>query len=103
MVEGDTPGGSRTRDRRSFAGVSPGKSGQTTAGERAPMLGKWPNPNKLSEKSAWAGGLWIRRVLVRAQEGQLKSAGELTIVSQPADFPFVCCSSVCQRLWQNAR
>ena len=30
----------------------------------------------------------------RAQEGQLKSAGELTHVSQPADFRFVCCSSV---------
>ena len=58
------------------------------------MLGKWPNPNKLSGKVAPAGGLWIRRVLVRAQEGQLKSAGELTFVSQPADFRFVCCSSV---------
>ena len=34
------------------------------------------------------------RPSARAQEGQLKSAGELTIVSQPADFPFVCCSSV---------
>jgi hypothetical protein len=88
------------------------------------MLGKWPIPNKLSVTVAPAGRLWIRRVLVhpkrwpsaRAQEGQwpvrkhrpfslglglaaraqeqLKSAGELTIVSQPADFPFVCCSSV---------
>jgi hypothetical protein len=38
------------------------------------MLGKWPNPNKLSEKSAWARGLWNRRVLVRAQEGQLSPA-----------------------------
>ncbi len=37
------------------------------------MLGKWPFPNKLSEMSAWAIGLWIRRVLVRAQEGQLKA------------------------------
>jgi hypothetical protein len=34
------------------------------------MLGKRPNPNKLSGKVAPAGGLWIRRVLVRAQEGQ---------------------------------
>jgi hypothetical protein len=40
------------------------------AGEQAPMLGKWPNPNKLSEMYAWAAGLWIRRVLVRAEEGQ---------------------------------
>jgi hypothetical protein len=68
------------RQRRSLAVVSPGISGQTTAGMRAPMLEKWPNPNRLSEKSAWAGGLWIRRrVLVhlrwpwaRAQEGQLE-------------------------------
>jgi hypothetical protein len=52
------------KDRRSFAVVSPGTSGQTTAGIRAPMLGKWPNPNRLSEMSAWARGLWIRRVLV---------------------------------------
>jgi hypothetical protein len=37
------------------------------------MLGKWPNPGKLSEMSAWARGLWIRRVLVRAEEGQLGS------------------------------
>jgi hypothetical protein len=58
------------------------------------MLRKWPFPNKLSEMFAWATGLWIRRVLVRAQEGQLKSAGELTKVSHPADFRFVCCSGV---------
>jgi hypothetical protein len=80
--------------RRSFAVVSPGMSGQTMAGRRAPMLGKWPNPNKLSGKVAPAGGLWIRRVLVRAQEGQLESAGALTLVSNPADFRFVCCGSV---------
>ena len=51
---------------RSFSGTS----GQITAGRRAPTLGKWPFPNKLSEMPAWATGLWIRRVLVRAQEGQ---------------------------------
>ena len=38
--------------------------------------------------------LWIRRVLVRAQEGQLESAGPLTLVSNPADFRFVCCGRV---------
>jgi hypothetical protein len=58
------------------------------------MLRKWPFPNKLSEMFAWATGLWIRRVLVRAQEGQLNSAGELTCVSRPAEFRLVCCSSV---------
>jgi hypothetical protein len=63
---------------RSFAVVSPGASGQTPAGKRAPMLGKWPFPNKLSEMPAWARGLWIRRVLVRAQEGQLESPALLT-------------------------
>jgi hypothetical protein len=36
------------------------------------MLGKWPTPNKLHGMIAPAGGLWIRRVLVRAQEGQLE-------------------------------
>jgi hypothetical protein len=48
------------------------------------MLGKWPNPNRLSEMSAWARGLWIRRVLVhlrwpsaRAQEGQLEGSASL--------------------------
>jgi hypothetical protein len=41
------------------------------------MLGKWPFPNKLSEMSAWLTGLWIRRVLVRAQEGQLEARGLL--------------------------
>jgi hypothetical protein len=42
------------------------------------MLGKWPFPNKLSEMSAWAIGLWIRRVLVRAQEGQLEGPRPLS-------------------------
>ena len=41
------------------------------------MLRKWPFPNKLSEMSAWAIGLWIRRVLVRAQEGQLQTRSRL--------------------------
>jgi hypothetical protein len=41
------------------------------------MLGKWPIPNKLSGKVAPAGGLWIRRVLVRAQEGQLEGSASL--------------------------
>jgi hypothetical protein len=50
------------------------------------MLRKWPNPNKLSEKSAWAGGLWIRRVLVRAQEGQLKAPHR---VSRSRRFPYL--------------
>jgi hypothetical protein len=36
--------------------VSPGMSGQTTAGKRAPMLVKWPCPNRLSGKLAPAGG-----------------------------------------------
>ena len=38
------------------------------------MLGKWPFPNRLSAMPAWAKGLWIRRVLVRAQEGQSSPA-----------------------------
>jgi hypothetical protein len=69
-VRGRSGGTTEGRHCRSFAVVSPGTSGQTAAGKRAPMLGKWPIPNRLSEISAWARGLWIRRVLVRAQEGQ---------------------------------
>ena len=92
--DNNTPADVPSRDCRSFAVVSPGMSGQTTAGKRAPMLGKWPIPNKLSTKPAQAGGLWIRRVLVRAQEGQLRSAGQLTRVSEPADFVSVCYCSV---------
>src|SRR5262245_14735400 len=46
---------------------------------------------KLAEFGELQWPLWIRRVLVRAQEGQLKSAGALTIVSQPDDLPSVCC------------
>jgi hypothetical protein len=89
-------GGSVRQDCRSFAVVSPGKTGQTRAGKRAPMLGKWPIPNKLSGKVAPAGGLWIRRVLVRAQEGQLKSAG-LHPQANPLIF-LLCAVAVCQRL-----
>ncbi len=51
---------------RSFSGHKRANYGR----EAAQMLGKWPHPNKLSEMPAQAGGLWIRRVLVRAQEGQ---------------------------------
>jgi len=35
------------------------------------MLRKWPLPNTLSEPPAQAKGLWIRRVLVRAQANPL--------------------------------
>ena len=34
------------------------------------------------------------RPSARAQEGQLESAGALTLVSNPADFRFVCWGSV---------
>jgi hypothetical protein len=50
MLEGGAVVGSVRQKRRSFAVVSPGMNGQTTTGKRAPMLGKWPNPNKLSGK-----------------------------------------------------
>jgi hypothetical protein len=66
------PWSAQSARSRSFAVVSAGTSGQTTAGQRAPMLGKWPFPNRLSETSAWARGLWIRRVLVRARRGNLR-------------------------------
>jgi hypothetical protein len=34
------------------------------------------------------------RPSARAQEGQLESAGALTLVSNPVDFRFVCCGRV---------
>jgi hypothetical protein len=56
------------------------------------MLGKWPIPNKLSKMSAWAKGLWIRRVLVRAQEGQLERPRSLgwrsVFVARPVGYGF---------------
>jgi hypothetical protein len=69
------------------------------------MLGKWPIPNKLSEKSAWAGGLWIRRVLVRAQEGQLAAGWPLKVVAPRVIFVILCypvCRFVC-RFWPARR
>jgi hypothetical protein len=67
------------------------------AGKRAPMLGKWPIPNKLSKMSAQAGGLWIRRVLVRAQEGQLGRPNATSVASGlRASQP---CRAVCPRLF----
>jgi hypothetical protein len=56
------------------------------------MLGKWPFPNKLSTKPAQAGGLWIRRVLVRAQEGQLKALQRIFVVEL---FCFSAALGVC--------
>jgi hypothetical protein len=55
------------------------------------MLGKWPIPNKLSGKVAPARGLWIRRVLVRAQEGQLEGPTPLRWVG-PLRFYARCYS-----------
>jgi hypothetical protein len=57
------------------------------------MLRKWPFPNKLSEMFAWATGLWIRRVLVRAQEGQLEAPFQLGLEWR---FPYLRrCVSYC--------
>jgi hypothetical protein len=40
----------------------------------------------LSEMSAWARGLWIRRVLVRAQEGQLEAPHQTNLMWR---FPYL--------------
>jgi hypothetical protein len=61
-------------DCRSFAVVFSGQKRARYDAEAGTVLGKWPIPNKLLETPAWAGGLWIRRVLVRAQEGPLTAA-----------------------------
>src|SRR5207245_779962 len=58
--------------RKRFASVSPGTSGHRCQTDRAPMLVGTPLPVKLSVCVALGPALWIRRVLVRSQEGQLK-------------------------------
>jgi hypothetical protein len=37
------------------------------------MLGKWPNPNKLSEMSAWAEGIWIGESWFEPRRGNWKA------------------------------
>jgi hypothetical protein len=58
---------------RSVAAVCAGVTGQPSAWERTPMLGRVAFPSDLPALIAPTGGLWIRRVLVRAQEGQLEA------------------------------
>jgi len=50
-------------------------SGHQCQTDRAPMLVGTPFPVNLSVLVALGPALWIRRVLVRAQEGQLRSGG----------------------------
>src|SRR3989441_9715559 len=56
-----------------FASVSPGMSGHRCQTDRAPMLVGTPLPVNLSVFVALGPALWIRRVLVRSQEGQLEA------------------------------
>src|SRR5436853_1674465 len=53
--------------------VSPGMSGHRCQTDRAPMLVGTPRPVNLSVFNALGPALWIRRVLVRSQEGQLEA------------------------------
>src|SRR5205807_7286099 len=55
-----------------FTSVSPAMSGHECQTDRAPMLVGTPLPVILSVFVALGPALWIRRVLVRSQEGQLK-------------------------------
>ena len=56
-----------------FTSVSPGASGHRCQTDRAPMLVGTPPPVILSVFRGLGPALWIRRVLVRAQEGQLEA------------------------------
>src|SRR3989442_2710914 len=56
-----------------FTSVSPDLSGHRCQTDRAPMLVGTPLPVILSVFRALGPALWIRRVLVRAQEGQLEA------------------------------
>ncbi len=55
-----------------FTSVSPGQSGHYFPSLRAPMLGGQPLTDMVSSKQTRTARLWIRRVLVRSQEGQLE-------------------------------
>src|SRR5437867_3479832 len=57
-----------------FASVSPDLSGHGCQTDRAPMLVGTPFAVKLSVFGALGRELWISRVLVRSQEGQLSRA-----------------------------
>src|SRR2546428_2309511 len=54
-----------------FTSVSPDRSGHFPLTVGAPMLGRSPLADMVPSKQASTGELWIRRVLVRSQEGQL--------------------------------
>src|SRR5881296_2800407 len=56
-----------------FTSVSPGQSGRYPPSLRAPMLGGQPLTDMVSSKQTRTARLWIRRVLVRSQEGQLEA------------------------------
>src|SRR5436309_378061 len=56
-----------------FTSVSPDQSGHCPRALRAPMLGGQPLTDMVSSKQTRSARLWIRRVLVRSQEGQLEA------------------------------
>jgi len=68
-----------------FTSVSPDLSGHGCQTDRAPMLVGTPLADKVSAKAALGPALWIRRVLVRAQEGQLQWPHGLR--RRPLSFP----------------
>src|SRR3989442_3756514 len=56
-----------------FTSVSPDRSGHFPPTMGAPMLGRSPLADMVPSKQTPTRELWIRRVLVRAQEGQLEA------------------------------
>src|SRR5207237_3536672 len=70
----DTGSGEYTRTLcKRFTSVSPDPCGHAPRAFRAPMLGGQPLTDMVSSKQTRSARLWIRRVLVRAQEGQLEA------------------------------
>ena len=77
-----------------FASVSPDQSGHWPPSLRAPMLGGQP----LSSKQTRSARLWIKRVLVRSQDGQfrrLRQTLAAVLNAPPVSWRLACPSARC--------
>src|SRR5436309_16142972 len=77
----------RAEPCKHFTSVSPGMSGHRCQTDRAPMLVGTPGPVILSVFRALGPALWIRRVLVRFQEGQSKGPLAALFHAPPGSLP----------------
>ena len=76
-----------------FASVSPGQSGHYLPSLRAPMLDGQPLTDMVSSKQTRTARLWIRRVLVRSQEGQLRGPLRLRCGPSRCLPPYALCET----------